>query len=233
MTPIRTPVPRPRADGPPPLENGDHLDQKTFHERYEQYPEDVTFELVGGVVYVASPLKANHGDFHADLAGWLFVYRSMTPGVVASDNATTILGEFSEPQPDLSLRLLSERGGSSRINDDGYLVGPPELIAEIASSSVSFDLHAKRHDYEAAGVREYVVVVVRDQRIVWFVRRDGAFAELAPGADGILRSEFFGGLWLDPAALFRRDSAGLLAALHQGLASPDHAAAVQRFRPPT
>jgi Uma2 family endonuclease len=232
MTVIRTFAPRSGGDDVPPLEPGDHLDQKTFHKRYEQYPEDVKFELIGGIVYMASPLKADHGDLHVLMTIWLGNYMASTPGVVASDNSTTILGEFSEPQPDLSLRVLRECGGSSRVDDDGYLSGPPELIVEVASSSASYDLHAKRRDYEAAGVREYVVVVVRDQRVAWLTRRDGSFAELAPGPDGVLRSEFFGGLWLDPAALFRRDSARLLAVLQQGLTSPDHAAAVQRFRPP-
>jgi hypothetical protein len=33
----------------------------------------------------------------------------------------------------------------------------PELIAEVSSSTESIDLHAKKHDYEKAGVREYVV----------------------------------------------------------------------------
>ncbi|MBI2480657.1 MAG: hypothetical protein HYV60_19140, partial [Planctomycetia bacterium] len=30
----------------PPLEPGDHLDQKTFHVRYEAMPEDVKAELI-------------------------------------------------------------------------------------------------------------------------------------------------------------------------------------------
>jgi hypothetical protein len=39
----------------PPLVNGDHLDQKTFHERYEAMPPDVRAELIGGIVYMSSP----------------------------------------------------------------------------------------------------------------------------------------------------------------------------------
>lgn len=38
-----------RPKGPPPLENGDRLDQKTFHQRYEATPPDVRAELIGGV----------------------------------------------------------------------------------------------------------------------------------------------------------------------------------------
>ena len=45
----------------PPLHNGDRLTQAEFHRRYEAYPEDVKFELVGGIVYMTSPLRRPHG----------------------------------------------------------------------------------------------------------------------------------------------------------------------------
>jgi hypothetical protein len=36
----------------PPLVHGQHLDQPTFHERYEAMSPDTRAELVGGVVYM-------------------------------------------------------------------------------------------------------------------------------------------------------------------------------------
>jgi len=50
------------------------------------------------------------------------------------------------------------------------------------------------------------------------------------GADGVLRSEKFPGLWLDPAALLARDSKRLLDVLRLGIASPQHAAWVAGLR---
>lgn len=47
----------------PPLENGDRLDQKTFHARYEAMPDGVRAELIGGIVYMSSPLKRHHGRY--------------------------------------------------------------------------------------------------------------------------------------------------------------------------
>ena len=41
-----------------PLFNGDRMKQPEFHRRYEQYPDDVKFELIGGIVYMASPARA-------------------------------------------------------------------------------------------------------------------------------------------------------------------------------
>src|SRR5271156_1111031 len=40
----------------PPLENGDHLDQPTFHARYEAMPSGTRAQLIGGIVYMGSPL---------------------------------------------------------------------------------------------------------------------------------------------------------------------------------
>jgi hypothetical protein len=64
------------------LENGDHFDQPTFHARYSAMPESFKAELIGGVVYVASPLRNSHGTVHLDVATWLGNYRINTPGVV-------------------------------------------------------------------------------------------------------------------------------------------------------
>ena len=145
----------------PPLEAGDHLDQATFHARYEAMPPDFRAELIGGVVFVPSPLRLEHGESHALIMGWLTNYWSATPGTSVRDNATAILSDDSEPQPDAALVIDSESGGQSSLSEDGYATGPPELIVEVASSSASIDLHAKRRDYEQAGVLEYVVVVLR------------------------------------------------------------------------
>ena len=64
----------------PPLEAGDHLDQATFHARYEAMPPDFRAELIGGVVFVPSPLRSEHGESHALVMGWLTNYWSATPG---------------------------------------------------------------------------------------------------------------------------------------------------------
>src|SRR5262249_24787272 len=128
----------------PPLEAGDHLDQVTFHARYEAMPPDFRAELIGGVVFVPSPLRLEHGVSHALVMGWLIHYWIATPGTQVWDNTTAILGDDSEPQPDAALIIEPERGGQTSVSEDGYATGPPEFIVEVASSSQSIDLHAKR-----------------------------------------------------------------------------------------
>jgi len=219
---------RTAPETPPPLESGDHLDQKTFHDRYEAMPPGTRAELIGGTVFMPSPLKRPHGRTHKLIVRWVDEYEEATPGTEAFDNASTILDDAAEPQPDVSLLIVSPTHGQTR-EEDEYIVGAPEFITEVASSSEAIDLHDKRDDYERTGVREYVVVALRQQRVYWFVRRDGRFVEVQPGDDGILRSEVFPGLWLDPAALLRLDRRRVLEVLRQGLATPEHTAFVARL----
>lgn len=228
-TRARPPSRRSFEQRPTSLENGDHLDQPTFHARYLKTPQDFRAELIGGVVYVSSPMKKRHGRMHSHVMRWLLGYEEATLGTEVLDNTTDILGEDSEPQPDACLLLLPEKGGQTRETPDGYLEGAADFIAEVSSSTEAIDLHAKKTDYERAGVKEYLVVALKQMRVFWFVSRRGKFRVLAPSTDGILRSRAFPGLWLDPAALLRQDRRRLLQVLRQGLNSPEHAAWVAKL----
>ncbi len=218
---------KPKTDLPP-LVNGDHLDQKTFHARYEARPE-VRAELIGGVVYMTSPQKVRHGYHHRKLAAMTDEYVEATPGVEGCVNSTAILGPAAEPQPDAYLYILPEYGGQTAVDAEGYLTGAPEWVGEISDSTESIDLNRKKVDYEKAGVREYMVAAVRTAQLFWFIRRRGKFKPLLPGAEGIIRSEVFPGFWLHVAAFLKRDGQRLLVTLRQGLASPPHAAFVAKL----
>jgi Uma2 family endonuclease len=208
----------------PPLVAGQELDQPTFHERYEAMPPETRAELVGGVVYMPSPMRLDHGDTGRIVAGWFFRYQWKTPGVTGADNVTVKLDLKGEPQPDHVLRVPAGLGGQTKVDEQGYLVGAPEMIVEVARSSRTYDLNQKKADYERVGVREYVVVELEPDRVHWFVRRRKRFQVLRPGRDGIYRSEVFPGLWLDAEALFAEDLDRLMQVLDQGLATPEHAA---------
>jgi hypothetical protein len=104
------------------------------------------------------------------------------------------------------------------------------LVVEIASSIEAIDLHGKRRDYERAKVPEYLVVALRQARVVWLeLVGQHKYQELMPDADGIHRSRVFPGLWLDAPALFSHDRARLRATLRSGLDSPEHHQFVGRF----
>jgi len=204
------------------------MNQPEFHRRYADYPEDVKFELIGGIVYMASPLRRAHGLWHVQLSALLDRYAARTPGVELLDNTTTILGDESEPQPDLTLRILQEYGGRSRVTDEDYIQGPPELLAEVAHSTRAIDMHQKRLDYQQAGVREYLVFCVEEMELHWFRFRPAG--RVARDADGVCRSRVFPGLWIDVPALLAGKRNRILAALRRGLASEEHAEFAQRLK---
>ena len=63
----------------PELHNGDRMRREEFHRIYRQMPEHVQAELIGGIVYVASPLKRQHGTNHLPLGSLFFAYEGNTP----------------------------------------------------------------------------------------------------------------------------------------------------------
>jgi len=215
----------------PPLNPGDRLSRAEFERRYQAHPEIKKAELIEGVVYMPTPVRfEEHGRPHSNIITWLGVYCAATPGTSVGDNATVRLDFENEVQPDALLRLDPEHGGRSRVTEDDYLEGPPELIVEIASSSAAYDLHVKRRVYARSGVQEYLAVQMYEQRVDWFILREGVYETLTPDENGVLRSEVFPGLWLQPEALWSGDLAAMLEVLQQGLASPEHAAFVERLR---
>jgi Uma2 family endonuclease len=194
-------------------------------------PELKKAELIAGRVYTQPRVShLYHGAPHAWIVGTLVLYRISTPGVDVGDNSTWRLDAENEPQPDCMLRIKTECGGRCPLDDRGYLIGAPELIAEIALSSASYDLHDKKRAYRKAGVCEYVVWRTRDRAIDWFVLEDGDYAPLPADEHGVFRSRIFPGLWLDALALLRDDLPRVKARLEQGLASADHAKFVARLQ---
>ncbi len=210
----------------PPLENGDRLTRVEFERRYRTMPEVKKAELVEGVVYVASPVRAtNHGRPHAAIIGWLLVYKAATPGVDIEDNATVRLDADNEPQPDALLRI--ESGGNSVITEDDYIAGAPEFVAEVAASSASYDLNDKLNAYRRNGVQEYLVWQMYENRLDWYRLREGRYVALESDGEGIIRSEVFPGLWLSVRALRAGDLAEVLAVLQRGLTTAEHQAFVE------
>jgi len=203
------------------------MTQEEFHRVYEKMPEHVKAELIGGIVYVASPLGLPHGRTDPALISVMFMYSGRTPGVEVCSNTTVKLGHRSEPQPDTFLRVLPEYGGQSLTTEDDYVSGAPELVAEIAHSSRAIDLGAKRTDYARNGVKEYIVLSLVDQTVFWFDLSKNR--EIDVPEDGILRSAFFPGLWIDIPGLLSRDATRLMATLEKGLASAEHATFINKL----
>lgn len=213
----------------PPLESGDSLGAAEFLLRYEAMPEVKKAELIEGTVYIPSPVRLAHSASNAIIQGWFGSYAARTPGTQAAGNVTVRLDPENVPQPDGLLRILTECGGQTRLDAAGYLFGPPELIVEVAASSVAIDLHDKLRAYRRAGVREYLVWRTLDRRFDWFVLDQDQYRTNAPDSQGVLRSPHFPGLALAVEAMLDHGAAKVLDVLQINLQTPDHAAFVAKL----
>jgi hypothetical protein len=101
-------------DPPRPLLEGERLDRPTFHVLYEAMPPGSRAELIGGVVSMPGPFGSDHGRALVPTIVWFSYYAENSSGVKVLDNATTILGWRSEPQPDARPDYRRCRAGRGR-----------------------------------------------------------------------------------------------------------------------
>lgn len=214
----------------PPLESGDRLTRDEFERRYDAMPNLKKAELIEGVVYLPSPVRhKSHSKPHRRIGAWLTIYCENTPGTDAGDNGTIRLDTDNEPQPDATLFIEESAGGRTRISEDDYVVGAPELIVEVAASSASRDLHDKFKAYRRNGVQEYIVWRTYDKRIEWFRLQGQQYVGVEPDAKGVIASSAFPGLRLHVNALLNGEMKKVFAELQKGLESKEHAAFVKQL----
>lgn len=208
----------------PPLENGDKLTRYEFERRYSATPNLKKAELTEGIVYIMAAGLGfrSHGQPHGWIVGWLGTYEAATLGVALGVEPTVRLDLDNEPQPDAVLLIVPEAGGQTRLSEDDYIEGAPELVVEIAASSAAIDLHGKKQAYRRNGVKEYIVWQVLEQKLIWFSLEQGEYLELVPDNEGVLRSRVFPGLWLAVTQLLAGNMQSVLKVLQVGLQSAEH-----------
>jgi Uma2 family endonuclease len=222
LTSAKSPQPKTQATVAPPLESGDRLTRPEFERRYAAAPVTKA-ELIEGVVYVASPLRfQQHAEPHSRIHGWVWTYQVMTPGLSLGIEPTVRLDWDNELQPDVVLLIDEAAGGQTRVDEDGYLNGAPELVIEIAASIAAIDLGAKKQAYRRNGVAEYLVWQVFEQKIDWYYLTEGDYQPLPVDDEGTIRSQRFPGLWLAANAMLSGDMAQVLTGLQTGLQSPEY-----------
>ncbi|MGD0092096.1 MAG: Uma2 family endonuclease [Planctomycetota bacterium] len=161
------------------------------------------------------------------IAEWLWTYAEGTKGCQAGDSAAwSLLAEL--PQPDHFLRILPGCGGQSFIEAEFYR-GAPELIVEVAPSGDECSFPQNKALYAKAGVRESLAVLLEEKEVSWEGWAGDNYAALAQSPDGIRRSLFFPGLWLDVQALLDGNAARLIQVLELGLQTAEHTEFVARL----
>ena len=164
------------------------------------------------MVYIEMTVGRQHARTHARLNAWLMGFESRTANVEVLDNVTVRLGE-DDLQPDALLRVVE--GGTSAISDDDCVVGPPELVAEVAVSSRSYDRHKKLEVYRRGGVPEYICWQAFNGVIDWWTLEGGLYRPIEPDSAGVLASRVFPGLRLDSRAMIAGDMRAVLGLLGQ------------------
>lgn len=211
------------------IRNGDEMTQPEFFRLYSR-TKGFRAELLDGTVFVREPLSNTHGINHVKLTTIFAFYESETEGVQTSDNASVILSPKDEVQPDLLLRILPHYKGQTRDvrrKKEWYIGGAPELVAEIAASSRSDDLHKKRVRYERAGVRELVVLCLYPRKLFWFDLC--RHSELLPDTKGVLRSTVFPGLWISEPGVLSQNYKECMRVARRGVESREHAEFVRQL----
>ena len=211
-----------------PLRDGEVVSREEYFARAALTP-GVRMERLNGKVHMAAAIRRDvHGRPELMVSAVLANYDAETPGVEASSPATSMLGENHDPEADCHLLVLPEYGGQTRFTDDGYIEGCPELMVEVAASSLRTDLVTKRDLYERAGAKEYIVWAAERGEFVLFVREGDRLGE-ADAEGGVFKSLAFPGLWIDCEALLGGDLRGALETLKAGVASEGHAAFVDEL----
>lgn len=121
---------------------------------YEQLPADgLRYEVVKGDLRMTPAPGTGHQTIAVRMVYFFYARIEATGlGRVFTAPIDVELGFDTIVQPDLVVLL---RDGAAQITER-RIVGPPDLIVEIASpSTASYDRREKRDAYAAAGVREY------------------------------------------------------------------------------
>jgi Uma2 family endonuclease len=109
-------------------------------------------ELIEGEIIEMSPIGTPHTATTARLNEWLSL--GLARAATISVGGPLVLGDFSEPEPDLM--LLRRREDFYR--DQHPVAADVLLLIEVSDSSLAFDLGVKRALYARHGIREYWVV---------------------------------------------------------------------------
>ena len=214
----------------PALVDGERMDRPTFEARFDATPGLKFAELIEGVVRFPVPAsfrKCSEARF--DLIGWCAYYTAYTPGLKGSAHGHIRFDEQNILQPTATVFVNPVLGGQVRISADDYLEGVPEWILEVGFDSLA-RICQKLGVYQDHGVREVLIAHLAKQSFYRFGAQDGRFELLETSCEGILRSEVYPGLWLDPVAMLTGNMPRVFEVVRQGLASPEHAAFVEQLR---
>ncbi len=170
----------------------------TYEEFLAWCDEDTWAEWVNGEVVMMASVSDRHQllvDFLLRILGIFVEVHQL--GIILSAPFQMKTGpDLSGREPDL---LFIARAHLARLRKT-FLDGPADLAIEVVSPESRLrDRGEKFAEYEAGGVREYWTIDPEARRADFFrLDAEGRYQRIAPGADGVYRSEVVPGFWLKP-----------------------------------
>ncbi|MEA5616754.1 Uma2 family endonuclease [Cronbergia sp. UHCC 0137] len=123
-----------------------------------------------------APIGNDHASDHGIIMYVVYLFAAIKNiPLNGKDNCTYRKTGFNDIQPDASYYIGEKANaipyGTSIINLDVY--PPPDLVIEIANSSLADDKGEKRLMYEDLGVAEYWIVDVQNVQVIAFAIENG------------------------------------------------------------
>jgi Uma2 family endonuclease len=159
-------------------------------------------DLIGGVIYMASPDNMDANDLFVWLLRLLAdIVEIKDLGKVNGSRAAYRVNQANSPEPDVAFI----RRGRTNLVRRGFVNGPPDLAIEIVSpDSVERDYETKRDLYQDAGVQEYWIVDEVEHKVTLLrLAANGKYREVR-SRRGELHSRVVPGFWLRPEWLWQR-----------------------------
>jgi Uma2 family endonuclease len=139
------------------------------------YDEWHTYELIDGTLYVWEPPHCDHQVVTFQITKALDDWSALSGLGVANFRVGVILSETDAVTPDVV--WISHERFTTLLNEDGHLIGAPELVAEVLSPGLQHgrrDQVAKLLLYEKYGVQEYWIVDWQLQQVTIYRREQDA-----------------------------------------------------------
>ena len=144
-----------------------------------------------------APLGSDHSNDHSVGITAVSVFAALKDiRLTSKDNCTYRKRGYKDAQPDISFYIGDNADailwGTTVIDLDIY--PPPDLVIEVANTSLSEDQGAKRLLYEDLGVKEYWVLDVQDVQVLAFAMLSLTEPNATQGSYRITESQVLPGL---------------------------------------
>jgi Uma2 family endonuclease len=132
----------------------------------DQWPEGPLLELTNGVLYMVPSPSTTHQIILQKLNYILYNYVTENSlGIILPAPVDVKLSDKDVVVPD----IIYLNNDKKRLITENYIDGSPSLVIEIMSLNRSRDLIEKRELYQSFGIKEYLIVDIKESMVYQLV----------------------------------------------------------------